>query len=300
MKLLGGLCLEIADYENVRLAFTKAARGKQGRSDVVAFKRRFDANIAGVQAQLQRRQLDVGHYRFFYVFDDSDACRKNKGAQKAVWRAQAFARRFPWYLKLDIRHYFDNIDHGCAMAMLGRRFKDRGVLDMFRQIVATYETASGAGMPIGNLISQHVANFYLSGFDHWMKETLQIKGYIRYMDDLLVFGADKQALKQVHLQMRDYLARRLKLTLKSDFQLNRCIRGIPFLGYVVFPFRIRLSDRSKKRFRNKFRQYEAKYKQGLWRIDDLVRHMQPLAAFTQMADAAAFRRRIIQRFGVSF
>ncbi|HCS77897.1 MAG TPA: hypothetical protein DIW05_09500, partial [Syntrophaceae bacterium] len=154
MKSAGDLYRQIADRDNIRLAFLKAARGKQARRDVIDFRADFEENIKKLHAQLEERNPDIGHYRYFQVFDpkkrlicaasfpervlhhaimnvcepvlesyaidDSYACRKGKGGQKAILRAKEFAGRFDWFLKLDIRKYFDSIDHAILFAALVR------------------------------------------------------------------------------------------------------------------------------------------------------------------------------------
>jgi hypothetical protein len=332
MKRKNHLCSTIPTRENLCLAFWKAARGKQDRKDVIAFRRDFESNIQRLRDGLLRHDPEIGRYRFFMVYDpkprsicaadfpervlhhavmnvcepvlesyaifDSYACRKGKGNRKALARTQAFSRKHDWYLKLDIRKYFDSIDHAILMNHLSRRFKDPDLLDLFRKLLDTYHTGPGKGMPIGNLISQHLANFYLGSFDHWIKETRRVKGYLRYMDDLLVFGPDKQTLKTELAAIVAYLEDELALALKP-VQLNRCARGIPFLGYRVFPGRIRLAPRSKKRFIQKFKLYENRWQKGEWSEDDLARHMLSLVEFTKAADARSFRQTVIERFGVS-
>jgi RNA-directed DNA polymerase len=185
------------------------------------------------------------------------------------------------------------------LEQLARRFKDRDLLDLFQVLLETYHTDSGKGMPIGNLISQHLANFYLSVFDHWVKEDLKIKGYLRYMDDFILFGPDKMFLKSTLEQVRTFLEEKLELTLKDNVQLNRSARGIPFIGYRVFPAYIRLAPQSRKRFILKFKQYEKRWQTGEWSENELVRHMEPLIEFTRAADTGNFRKNVIQRFGVS-
>lgn len=333
MKRIGNLYDRIGTYENLCLAYWKAARGKHRRPDVIAFRRDFDVNISKLQRELANNAPDVGHYRFFLVHDpkrraicaasfpervlhhammnvcepiletyaiyDSYACRKGKGNRRALSRAQAFSRRFEWYLKLDIRKYFDSIDHAIVMAQLGRRFKDHDVLQLFHKLLESYHTASGKGMPIGNLVSQHLANFYLGGFDHWVKEALRVKGYLRYMDDFILFADTNTALKKTLEQVEEYLKNELALDINPNIQLNRCVRGIPFLGYRVFPAHIRLAPQSRRRFVRKFRAYERRWQAGHWSERELVRHVEPLIAFTQAARAEVFRRAVIHRFGVS-
>lgn len=332
MKRAGDLYERIPAYENLCLAFWKAARGKQDRREVIAFRRDFDDNIQSLRDQLRRHDPVVGRYRFFRINDpkprdicaaafpervlhhavmnvcepvlescaihDSYACRRGKGNRRALLRAQAFARRWEWYLKLDIRRYFDSIDHAVMMDLLARRFKDGDLLDLFRKLLNTYHIRPGKGMPIGNLISQHLANFYLGRLDHWVKEERRIRGYLRFMDDFILYGPEREFLKQELVLLREFLAENLALELKDDIQLNRCRRGIPFIGYRVFPGRIRLSPRSRRRFSRKFRQYEKHWHEGEWTTGELVRRMNALIAFTRMADAGGFRRHVLERYGV--
>ena len=222
MRRVGNLYNRIFTYENLCLAFWKAAKGKQDRKEVIAFHNNFEIQIRKIQDELLRHSPDIGHYRFFKVFDpkhrnicaasfpervlhhavmnvcepileayaiyDTYACRKGKGNRKALSRAQHFARKFDWYLKLDIQKYFDTIDHNILLRLLSRKFKDQELLHLFEKLFDTYHIRSGRGMPIGNLISQHLANFYLGTFDHWIKEALRVQGFLRYMDDFILFG----------------------------------------------------------------------------------------------------------------
>lgn len=299
----------------------------------MVFKDDYENNIRSLYRQLKQKTLGIGKYRFFHVHDpkkrlicaaafpervlhhaimnvcepvldryaifDSYACRKEKGTHRAVLKAQSFAKRRCWFQKLDIRKYFDSIDHNILQMLLSRMFKDRAVLELFGQILNTYHTKDGKGLPIGNLVSQHLANFYLSFFDHWIKEERKILCYLRYMDDFLVFGNNKEDLKEELQHIRTFLTENLALSLKPSIQLNRCAKGIPFLGYRIFPGKVLLSRRSKQRFVNKFRSYEGKWQNGRWRSETLTRHMEPLIEFTRMADAKGFRKNIIERFGVS-
>ncbi len=333
MKRANNLYRRIHEYENLRVAFVKAARGKCNHPAVLEFRKNFRENIHGLRRQIADQNLQVGDYSFFKVFDpkprnicaapfrervlhhaimnvcepvlescaifDSYACRTGKGNRKAVARAQKFSRNRDWYLKLDIRKYFDSIDHEIAMEMLERRFKEKPLPNMFRAILNTYRTAPGKGVPIGNLISQHLANFYLGRFDHWVKETRRVKAYLRYMDDFILFGHDKTYLKTELALVADFLKTRLSLDLKENVQLNRCAKGVPFLGYRVFPHTVRLGTKSRKRFAEKFRRYERKWANGQWTTEELVAHTGPLFGFAKFADSCQFRSDIIERYGVS-
>jgi len=230
MKRAGNLYGRIAEPLNLKLAFYMAAKGKLDRREIIQFANNLEYNLALLRHQLIYRQPDIGHYRFFRVRDpkprnicaasfpervlhhaimnicesaferyavyDSYACRKGKGTIRALERARSFSRKNTWYLKLDIRHYFDSVDHSVLLRLLHRRFKDPQLLYLFAEIIATYHTSPGKGLPIGNLISQHFANYYLGILDHWIKEELRVRCYLRYMDDFILFADTRQKLQQ--------------------------------------------------------------------------------------------------------
>lgn len=329
MRRVGNLYERIADPENLRLAFWKACKGKRARPEVLEYAAALEDNLLRLRQQLQEESVEVGHYHFFTVHDpkerlicaasfpervlhhaimnlcepvleryaihDSYACRRDKGLHAAVRRAQAFARRFPWYLKLDVHKYFDSVDHETLLALLARRFKDPALLKLLRRLLETYETESGRGLPIGNLISQHCANLYLGPLDHWIKERLRVRGYVRYMDDFVLWGQVKADLQGDLSAIADFLKSELRLTLKDNVQLNRSERGIPFLGYRVFPGRLMLGAKARQRFSHKLRGYEKEWQRGEWSEADLQRHMEALLAYVRFADTLGFRRQVVGR-----
>jgi hypothetical protein len=323
----------IAASDNLYEAFRKAARGRRDTpAAAAAFRADFDANIRRLRAQLLNKEFDLGNYHFFeirdpkvrticassfpervlhhavinvcgHVFDsylihDTYACRKNKGNLKALERAQEFCRKNAWYLKLDIRRYFDSIDHSVAVRLLKRRFGDADLLFLFERIIQSHHTQPGKGVPVGNLFSQYLANHYLGYFDHWIKEQRKIRHYIRYMDDFLLFSNDKKALKQECNATADFLWKELRLTLKANIQLNRTERGIPFLGFRVFPAHIRLLPEGKKRFSARYREYERRYCDGTWSARELARRFDGLYAYARYSDCLPFRRYCTEHFGV--
>ena len=334
MKRQNGLHLRIANWHNLTLAYAKSLKGKRYRKDVVAFAENFQDNINDLVRQLTTLDLDIGHYTFFkiwdpkprsicaasfpervlhhavmnvcepvlerYAIDDSYACRKGKGNSAAIKRAKSFVEKCDWYMKMDVRKYFDSIDHRIAMDLLARRIKDKKVLAIFERILDSYHTQPGKGLPIGNLISQHLANFYLRLFDHWLQEERKIGKYVRYMDDMLVFAHSKANLKSELFEIKAFLRDKLALELKHNVQINRTRHGLPFLGLRLFPHTIRLSPRNKKRFVEQFVRFETRHARGIWTEDTAARHMEALFAFAMTADTEQFRRSVIGRFGVSF
>ncbi len=333
MKRVGGLMPLIAEPDNLREAFLKAARGKHGKADCRTFQSRLDENLETLRQELLAGEVRVGDYHRFTIFGpkerticaasfgqrvlhhavmavcepvleraavfDSYACRKGKGRLAAVERARGYARRHEWFLKMDVRKYFDSIHHETLAGLLGRKFKDRPVLALFGKIIGSYETAPGRGLPIGNLTSQHFANYYLAPLDRFIKERLGRRAYVRYMDDFVVWGSRREELSDVRAQVHGFLAERLKLELKAEPVLNRTAVGMDFLGYRLFPDRMRLARRSKVRFARKFRGYERAFLEGDWGEAQLQQRVQALLAFVMPTDSAAFRRHVLERFGVA-
>lgn len=116
---------------------------------------------------------------------DSHACRKNKGAHRAIRRVKGWARRAPYFLKADVRKFFESIDHEVLKELLSQKIKDQKLLTLMERIIEKPIPGylPGKGLAIGNLTSQWWANFYLDPLDHYLKDKCGVKYYIRYMDD---------------------------------------------------------------------------------------------------------------------
>lgn len=326
MKRAGNLIERISETENLYEAWIKAKRGKIHKADILAFERELDSNINKLQKQLQSGSVEIGNYNYFTITDpkkrvicaasfpervlhhaimnicnpvfekhliyDTYATRKNKGTYAALDRAKVFAKKFKYYIKLDVQKYFDNIEHNILSMQLKRLFKDNRLLHLFSEIIGSYSVTANKGVPIGNLTSQYFANHYLSIADHFAKEILQIKPYIRYMDDILFFGENKVDLKMKYLQFLKFIQNNLGLKLKPLI-LDKTKNGVPFLGYKIFPYYIKLNQRSKKRFKLKYKIYNEKLTKREWNEDEYIRHILPLLAFAGYADTLSFRKKII-------
>ncbi|MBK8501032.1 MAG: RNA-directed DNA polymerase [Saprospiraceae bacterium] len=165
---------------------------------------------------------------------------------------------------------------------------------IFDQIIDSYQLAPGRGVPIGNLTSQYFANHYLSELDHFVKEQLKCKAYVRYMDDLILWHPQKVLLKHARRGIEDYVSARLNCQMKPSL-LNSTARGLPFLGYLNYPHHIRLSQRSKQRFIRKFHGLDRHFHQGDWDATVCQRRAMALITFTRYADSLHFRRSVVNR-----
>ncbi len=165
---------------------------------------------------------------------DSYACRKGKGTHAGVKRCQEFAGRFRYVLKADIQKFFPSLDHEILKALVALKIKDPDVLWLVNHIIdgsnpqeeiLSYFPGDDLftpgerrrGIPIGNQTSQFFANVYLDPLDHFVKDRLGMKGYVRYVDDFLVFSNDKNHLADVREQISEFLVRlRLRLHPKKS------------------------------------------------------------------------------------
>lgn len=326
MKKANGLLPLIADPDNLRLAFWKARKGKSNSLEVQRFWAQLDQNLLYLRKQITEGKLELGAYHYFKIYDPKErqicaspfkdrvlqhalmnvchahfervqvhhsyACRPGKGVHAALQQSQKFTCQYRYFLKLDVRKFFDSIHHLVLKAQLARLFKEESLLGMFYQIIDSYETSPERGLPIGNLSSQYFANHYLAGLDHFIKEQLQIKAYVRYMDDLVLWHDERSALKKCLREITDYVDKELKCSLKPPL-LNYCTAGLPHLGYVLRPHNIRLSQRSRRRFTQKINDLTQKHDTNEWSEAQCQRHVLPLLAFTQHANAKAFRQKLI-------
>ncbi len=326
MKRQGYLIEKIADLKNLQLAYYKAQKGKTGNREVIKYAKQLKENLKILQQQILAGNVETGKYRYFTIYEpkkrlicaapfcqrvlhhalmnvchpffekvqiyDSYASRLGKGTYSALERAKYFTRHYKWFLKLDFKKYFDSLDHTILKKQLRKIFKDRKLLKIFESIIDSHCVNQNKSVPIGNLTSQYFANHYLSYTDHFVKETLKIRAYVRYMDDIVLWHDNKDILLNAGLGLKQYSEKELNLSLKP-FCLNKSIHGLPFLGYLLYPDNIRLAHRSRSRFIKKMRKYENNLKFGIWTQEEYQNHVSPLIAFTEYANAKEFRKNVI-------
>lgn len=164
-------------------------------------------------------------------------------------------RNTKYCLKLDISKFYPSIDNDMLKRMFRARIKDKNCLWLIDTIID-----SGQGLPIGNYTSQWFSNFYLQGLDHFIKEELRVKYYIRYVDDLVLLGANKKKLHQVRMNIAVYLDT-IGLRLKDDWQVFKVnSRAIDFLGLRFFRHKTILRKRNALRIRRRVRRISKKQK----------------------------------------
>ena len=201
---------------------------------------------------------------------DSYANRKGKGTHQGINCYQKLSRRFPYVLKCDVRKFFPSLDHLILKKIIRRKIGCQATLQLIDRIIDNSNPQEEhfayfpgddlftpherrRGLPIGNLTSQCWANVYLNAFDHFVKITLRAPGYLRYVDDFVLFADSKEQLWQWKRDIEAYLAG-LRLMLHPHKTQVYCVAdGVPFLGFQVWPY-YRMVQKSKvKRFRRHLR-----------------------------------------------
>ena len=281
MKRAGNLYNHICSIENLQLADAKARKGKHNQPAIKEFDRDTEGNLQVLHEQLVNKRYKTSAYHIFTIQEpkeriiyrlpyidrvvhhailnpleriftamytaDTYSCIKKRGihgAQRKVCKALLDVENTTYCLKLDIRKFYPTVDHDVLKQLLRRKFKDNDLLGLLDGIID-----SAPGLPIGNYLSQHLANFYLSGFDHWLKEVKGVKYYFRYADDIVILHKDKAYLHQLLADIKQYLADNLKLEVKGNYQVFPVKqRGIDFVGYVFRHRYVRIRKRIKQNF----------------------------------------------------
>ncbi len=296
MKRIGNLFERVTSYDNLLMSFHLAMKGCGKTGEACRFFYHLEPELIRLRNQLVQETYRPGPYRYFTIYDpkerviavapfrdrvvhhavvgiltppyeqifihDSYATRADKGTHKAIRRAQSYLRRWQWYLKLDVKQYFYSVDHGILMGLLRRKLKDRRLLNLLERLIWN-PRFPGKGLPIGNLTSQFLANVYLDPLDHEVKDHIGVLGYVRYMDDMVVFGDDKRALMKIKSKMEAFLESRLALALKSEVTcLNRASHGLSFLGMRIFPRFIRVRPENRRRSLKRMEQTVKEWHRG--------------------------------------
>jgi RNA-directed DNA polymerase len=283
----------IASFKNLVRCARRAARAKAMSRDTARFLSEVESNCLELRRELLAGTYAPKPYRTFDIRDPkprtisaaafrdrvvhhalcaeilpllehdasprSFACRSGFGQLRALRMAQHLAQRHRYALKLDVHHFFESMSHEVLKRLLRRRLRgDPRVLWLAERFVDAGAPGSpaGRGVPIGNLTSQHFANFYLHPLDNHLASGLRLKA-VRYMDDVIVFGVGKADLWGAFARVRQFCLDRLDITLKDSVtRLLPTSEGVPFLGFRVFPELIRFDNARRLRFIRSIRAVE--------------------------------------------
>lgn len=282
MKRINNLYNKIISTDNLKLADKKASKGKQSQSCVKKHNKQKETNILILHSMLLNQTYKTSNYTTFKIYEPKErevyrlpyfpdrithhaimnvlesifvktftkntySCIKGKGIHAAMNDLKTALKdvdNTAYCLKLDIKKFYPSIDHQILKNLLCKKFKDSKLLWLLDEIID-----SAPGLPIGNYLSQYLANFYLTYFDHWLKENKAVKYYFRYADDLVILSPSKPYLHQLLVDIKTYLQTNLKLTVKENYQIFPVqARSIDFVGYKFYHTHILLRKSIKKNF----------------------------------------------------
>ena len=246
-----------------------------------------------------------------FIFD-SYANRKDFGTHKALRRFTAFARSSRYVLQCDIEKYFPSIDHAHLKDLIRRKIKCQETLWLIDKIIAGSNEQIAInryfdgddlftpferkrGLPIGNLTSQFFANVYLNALDHFVKEKLGVKKYVRYVDDFALFGDNREILTKARKQIEDFLAT-LRLQIHAvKSQLFETRIGANFVGFRVFPKLIRVRNDNLRRARWRLRKMVDEYREGNIEAEKVKQRLQSWIAHLEHGDTFQLRQNIFTK-----
>jgi len=332
MKTFKNLAPKVSEWSHLLGAYKKALRGSGHTKESRYFQFYLEQQLLALQEEIRSQSYQPSPFRYFQIFEPkkrlisvapfrdrvvhhavimmldplldptfiyhSYATRVNKGTHAAIAQAQSFVRSFPFFYKADISKYFEHIDQHVLLAMLGRKIGDRIFLSLIEKIIRN-GGLKGKGLPIGNLTSQFFANVYLNSFDHFIKEKLNIKGYLRYMDDFVIFGKDRKKLKADRKHIEAYLKEKLFLSIKpSASYFSSSHLGLSFLGARIFPSLIRIKPANKQRLVRRLKTQKRKHEEGKISLQDYLMTLNSYWAHLCTFDSLPLRRRLIQELGL--
>ncbi len=254
MKRKKDLYKNIYELNNIIKVFNEVCKNTKNKKKVEEYKKFKCANVYHIQKILKNKEYNVGKYYIFTIYEPKErtivsqdmedkiinhlvaryilypaiipclidanvASRKNMGVSKGLKLANTYRRKCNikysnWYvLKCDISKFFYSINHEILKEKLKRRIKDNDAINIVNKIIDSYEN----GLGIGNMTSQILAIFYLNDLDHFIKEKLKIKYYVRYQDDFCLFHNSKEYLRYCLEEIKKFLK-------KEDLKLNEKTR----------------------------------------------------------------------------
>lgn len=282
MKRLNNLYNKIYNIDNLILAESKARKGKLKQYGVRKFDKNKNDLLINLHHILLNNEYKTSEYTKFIIKDkrklreiyklpyysdrithwaiinvlehifvesftkDTYSCIKGRGITQCLDNLNKSLEdvyNTQYCLKLDIKKFYPSINNEILKKLLRKKFKDIELLNLLDEIID-----SSVGLPIGNLCSQWLANFYLNYFDHYIKEELKIKDYFRYCDDIVIFGNNKEDLHIIIRKIIDYLKVNLDLQLSKWQIFPVYSRGVDFLGQISYHECIYLRNSIKKDF----------------------------------------------------
>lgn len=267
-------------------AFERAAKNKKNCKEVITYEMDLASNLIQTLQQLKAETYQVGKYREFQIYEpkkrniqslpfkdrvvqqwyveefikpiflpkfikDSYACLEDREVHKAVHQLNRYLHNYgkqntdAYILKCDISKFFYSINKEKMHQIIQKSVKDKQFLNLTKILI--YHDDKPEGIPIGNYTSQYYANIYLNELDHFIKEELKIKYYVRYMDDFVLLLKNKETAKEILKKIKNFLNQNLKLDLNKKTNYFKIKQGVIFCGYRVYQDFILLKKENKKK-----------------------------------------------------
>lgn len=263
-------------HEDIEIAIIQ--KQLQNKNYPFGYYKEFEINDKGVLRKISAAPFRdrVVHHAIINIIEplfeksfiyDTYANRKGKGVSNALYRAKEYAKKYRYHLKLDIQKYFPSIDHTILKSLLSKKIECEDTLALLDTLIDSsnkqfdayfyydgdslftpYERSKG--LPLGNLTSQFFGNLYLNRLDHYIKEVLRV-GYIRYVDDFVLFFDEYNQASFYLNEIERYLARyRLKLH-PNKIVLGLNSEGLETLGHKIYPTHIRITSKNMRRAKSR-------------------------------------------------
>lgn len=236
---------------------------------------------------------------------DSFANRRGKGTHAALDKAQTYMRRFPYVLQCDLKQFFPSVDHAVMESVLNRKIIDLDVRWLMRSIlksgegihpsVGVFDGDRPHGLPIGNLTSQFWANVLLNELDQFVKRDLHCKGYLRYVDDFLLFSNSKKELwewKQAIIEKLKSLKLTAHMRASTVYPVSN---GVPFLGFRLYEHYRRLKRKNGVNFQRRLQRCYRQYQSGDLSREDMNLRVQGWVAHVSKADTWGLRKSLFSK-----
>ena len=246
-------------------------------------------------------------YEKIFIYD-SYANRKNKGTLEALKRFDIFKRKVSknnkmicYVLKADIKHYFETIDHNVLLSIIKKKITCNRTIWLIKKILNNYQGDNNVGMPLGNLTSQFFANVYLNELDYFIKHELEIKFYIRYVDDFVIFNISKNKLILFKKQVNNFLKEKLNIGLHQDKSKIILIeKGISFLGFRIFYHYKLLKKFNRRNIKIKINKLFELFSKSKVSYDKIYESVQSYFAYMKYANCYLFKKKISRKLNNLF
>lgn len=273
MKRAKNLFCKIHDIDNLYKAYLLARRSKRYRMEVLKFTERLPEELESIRNDIINKTYKVGEYKVFKVYEPKErnimalpfrdrvvqhainnivedcitnklirhtyACVRGRGTHAASYTLRTWMKNVDtnlYYLKCDIHKYFPSINNRILKEYIDNIIKCRDTKNLIYSIIDSNEN----GIPIGNLTSQVLANLYLSKLDNYVSNELGFRRYIRYMDDFIIFGYDKDELRNLLNLIIMYTDRELDVKLNHKTKISPIYKGVDFVGYVHYKNKVNI------------------------------------------------------------